>query len=686
MNMKNIIKYLSIFCLGALLIVLPGCEDLLEKTPESTTSPANYLIDESHLMAYITNYYTSDSYSQESGRLDVHNSNPSGSSYWRDTKTDNAIGTNGQTIFLPGEVKVSLDGGSWNFGNIRALNYYLEIVVPRMHARSFTGNEQNCKHYVGEGYFLRAHEYFYRLRSLGDFPIITKVLPDVQEECVIASRRYPRNEVARFILADLDSAINLLQVAPPDGKVRISKRAALLLKARVALFEASWEKYHEGTALVPNGPGWPGKTKDYTINTTVRGEQKINEYQFPTGNGLQGEIDFFLDQAMDASKQVADAVPLTYNNKTIRSSMDQAVNPYYDMFCCTDPSVYPEAIMYRIYGGTIKHGYGMTLFGYRMGYTHQMEVSFLMENGLPIYAPGSGYAGDDYIQDTKVNRDWRWKLFMRAPGDPRALFDSSNPVFAKDTCPNPAEIHKSDNTKSTSTGYLLGKGITYDYHFTSGTDYTAFVVFRAAEAYLIYLEASYMKTGTIDTDADRYWRALRTRAGVDPDYNKTIAATDMSIEAQTDWGAYSHGQLVDATLYNIRRERRCEFIGEGHRWTDLLRWRALDQLNGFQLEGCKVWGPMKSQYKAKDLLYSQANDDKNVMSNPSLSPYIRMLQIKTSETNKFRNGYFWTEAHYLSPIPVKQFLLTSTDGQSIETSPIYQNPKWPTEVGMGAEQ
>lgn len=682
--MKTYIKnFIGIAICSCVLLTFAGCDNLLDLTPLSTTAPTNYLRDESHLLAYITNYYTSDSYSQESGRFDCHNSNPTGSSYWRDTETDNAIGRNGDILYLPGEVKVGESGGNWSFSNIYPLNYYLETVVPRLKARSITGAEINVKHYVGEGYFLRAQEYFFRLRKLGDFPIITKVLPDIQEELVEASKRYPRNEVARFIINDLDSAINLLTNTPPGGRVRITKNAALLLKARVALFEATWLKYHSGTALVPQGQGWPGKTKDYKINT-VRGEQAIKDYQFPTDAGLQGEINFFLDVAMSASKQVADVIPLVNNSKTSRETFSQSVNPYYDMFSSENPTAYQEAIMYRTYGGDVKHGWNQGMyFGYSMGYTHQMEACFLMENGLPIYAAGSGYQGDNYIQDTKKNRDWRWRLFMKAPGETRALFDSSNPSLARDTFPNPAQIHLRDYTKSTSTGYLLGKGISYDYH-TTISDYTAFIVFRAAEAYLTYIEACYERTGSIDATADQYWRAIRTRAGVDPDYNKTIAATDMSLEALTDWGAYSHGQLIDATLYNIRRERRCEFISEGHRWTDLLRWRALDQLNGFHLEGCKIWGPMKSLYKAANLLYNQANDSKNLMSDPALSTYLRLLQISRNETNKFFKGYFFTEAHYLEPIAIRHFLITAPDGQTPSTSIIYQNPKWPTQTGMGA--
>ncbi len=55
-------------------------------------------------------------------------------------------------------------------------------------------------------------------------------------------------------------------------------------------------------------------------------------------------------------------------------------------------------------------------------------------------------------------------------------------------------------------------------------------------------------------------------SGVDEDYNKTIAATNLSKE--DDWGKRSGETLVDATLFNIRRERRCEFIGEGFRRGD----------------------------------------------------------------------------------------------------------------------
>src|SRR5690625_7937357 len=104
-------------------------------------------------------------------------------------------------------------------------------------------------------------------------------------------------------------------------------------------------------------------------------------------------------------------------------------------------------------------------------------------------------------------------------------------------------------------------------------------IFRAAEAYLNYIEASYLLNGSIDGKADQYWRAIRERAGIQPDYMVTVNATNMQLEAKNDFGAYSAGQILnDPILYNIRRERRSELMAEGLRYFDLKRWRALDQL------------------------------------------------------------------------------------------------------------
>lgn len=669
-NMKyiNIAKVLLLSCS---LVILPACDNFLDEEPLSQVSPEKYLFNESQLEAYVNKYYA-DYGNWNSNSDDKGGMIPSfwGSSdsfvYKDDNATDNQQGTNGR--YLKDTWTVGQNGGKWNFSNINALNYYLQTVAPRLANGELQGSETNLKHLVGEGYFLRALEYFFRLQRLGDFPIVKTVLPDDQAALTEASKRSPRNEVARFILSDLDEAINLMN--NNVKKTRISKNAALVLKSRVALFEATWEKYHAGTALVPNGTGWPGASKDYNAG-----------YQFPSGS-LEKEIDFFLTEAMNAASQVADAIQLTENNKIIRDQASKAKNPYYDMFASHDPSGYSEVIMYRGYNLNLNNSHHFNHYLYsggNTGYTHQFEQVFLMENGLPIYAQGSGYAGDDYIADTKIDRDWRWRLFMKAPMEAKAVDN----ISVIEYFPEAPVLYKADAKIATSTGYIQGKGYSLDYNDQLlGKDQTAFVVYRAAEAYLNYIEASYLKNGDIDAKADKYWKALRSRAGVDTDYQKTISVTNMSVEALNSWDAYSHGTLVDVTLYNIRRERRCEFIGEGFRYMDLIRWRALDQLNGYQLEGAKIFGPMQPIF-GDNLKYDQASDKDNNVSSPTLSEYLRPNQV--TKANQYYNGFYFFEAHYLDPIAVQHFLITSSDGVTVSQSPIYQNPGWPITAGASCE-
>lgn len=662
--------------LGCSLFTLAACNDFLDEEPLSDVAPEKYLQTEDQLQAYVNKYYADYDHwkgedDKKGGMIPSHWGSENGSPFYDDNATDNQQGTNGR--YLKDTWTVAQKDGKWNFTNIYALNYYLQNTVARYEAGTLSGNEANIKQYIGEGYFLRALEYFYRLRMLGDFPIVKNTLTDDQAALTEASKRRPRNEVARFILEDLDHAISLM--TNNLAKTRITKNAALLLKSRVALFEATWEKYHANTALVPNGSGWPGAQKDYNMN-----------YQFPSGSA-ENEINFFLEQAMEAASQVADAIQLVDNNRIDRDEPGKTKNPYYDMFASHDPSGYSEVIMYRGYSTALNNTHHFNHYMYsggNTGYTHQFEQVFLMQNGLPVYATGSDYEGDDYIGDTKVNRDWRWKLFMKAPEDAKAVDN----IAAVEYFPKAPRLYIADSKNATSTGYIQGKGHSMDYNDqVLGQDQTAFVVYRAAEAYLNYIEASYLKNGNIDSKAASYWRALRSRAGIDPDYQKTINATDMSKETLNDWGAYSQGQVIDATLYNIRRERRCEFIGEGFRYMDLCRWRAMDQLKGYQLEGSKIFGPMKSLFvdeSGKSLLvYDQVDQTKNNVSSPTLSEYLRPNQ-KTS-TNQYYNGFYFFEAHYLNPIAVQHFMITAPDGKTVSESPIYQNPGWPIVAGGTCE-
>ncbi|MCJ8209735.1 RagB/SusD family nutrient uptake outer membrane protein [Mucilaginibacter sp. RS28] len=648
---KRIYVYLAL----SAVLVFSACKKQLNLTPQSQITPEEFFTEQSQLGAYAIARYNSI--------LPSH-SNWSFGTFGIDANTDNMAVPDLSSRFLPGQWRVGSDGGAWSFGNIRQLNYFLAQVLPKWSAGKIVGSSATINQYIGEIYFLRAYEYFNKLQALGDFPILRGVLPDDLSLLTKASERRPCNEVARFILSDLDSAATLLQPGPVGNKNRISRECAQLLKSRVGLFEGTWLKYFKGTAFVPNGNNWPGKSKSYNAN-----------YQFPSGS-IDGEIQFFLSESMKAAQLVASKIPLVTNTGIIEAPNNE--NPYFNMFSAVDMSGYSEVLLWRQYAPAIAtHNVPVYAMAGNdaVGLTRSMVESYVMSNGLPIYASGSGYKGDDYISDVRTNRDGRLVLFLKEPGQKNVLVNASAGDHVTAVEPIPA-IYLSSVEQKYTTGYAIRKGLNYDgTQARNGSGYTGCVIFRATEAYLNYIEACYELNGTIDGNAANYWQQIRTRAQVDPNYQKTIAATDMSKET-LDMGAYSAGSLISPTLYNIRRERRCELMGEGLRYMDLIRWRAMDQLisQPYHFEGFKLWGPMKSWYTPSQIIYG-ATDPKATVSDPALSAYLRPHEIRSSALSY--NGAKWIMAHYLNPIAAQHFIISSNNGDT----PIYQNPGWPVQAG-----
>lgn len=670
--MKNkIIPFILTTFLNVFLF--SSCNDFLDEEPKATISPDKYLNEESQLAAYANGLY--------SDILPSHG-NWNYGTFGDDAHTDNMAYISYNNRYLPGQwrtVQAANSGDDqWKFKLIYSCNYFLENVLPKYNNNQISGSGNNIRHYIGEIYFLRALEYFKRYQALGDFPIVKNTLPDQMQPLIDASKRAPRNEVARFIIADLDSAIMLMETTPDKNKTRINKESALLLKSRVALFEGTWLKYFKNTAFVPNGPDWPGKSKEYNAN-----------YQYPSGD-IDSESQWFLSQAMDAAKQIGDGLVLVNNTGKVQQSATDPINPYMNMFSDVDMSGYSEVLLWRPYS----KGLGIThcvvvaaQFGdYGVGTTRGLINGFLAEDGLPIYQSPL-YNGDETINTVKQNRDSRLSIFLKEPGQKNILFESSDGAHAVPIEPIPT-ILSGDAAKAYSTGYALRKGGSFDQaQCVNGENYTGSITFRGTEALLNYMEACYELKGALDETATKYWKQIRQRALVDDDFNKTIAVTDMTQESLFDWGAYSAGSIIDPILFNIRRERRCELMAEGLRYMDLKRWRAMDQMiqTPYHIEGIKIWGEMQNWYVdevtgSSLLVYGFDNPKANV-SSPDLSMYLRPYEKLGNSIAK--DGYKWAMAHYLSPINIQHMDITSAGG-TVESSPIYQNPGWPAVANQGA--
>lgn len=663
------------------MLAAPACNDLLDMEPVSQITPENYYTSADQLATYLNNYYNTFLQYPYNGSM-YHESAYNDGLARSDRNTDIFVqGVNGNTTLFADnywEVPSSKNLQSDYFANFRVCNHFFETVLPKYEAGEIAGDEALIKNYIGEMYFMRALCYFRALVVFGDFPIVTSVLPDKSEEIIEASKRAPRNEVARFILSDLDTAIDLLALRSKFSGQRLNREAALLFKSRVALFEGTFEKYHRGSGRVPGDANWPGATAVYNSGKTF---------------DIDAEIVFFFTQAMAAAKEVADNAQLTANNHVINPAVGvtSGWNPYFEMFSQPSLAGVPEVLLWKEYNSSlsVKHDTPYRCkIGCGDGYTRTFVESFLMKDGKPIYASGD-YQGDVSIDRAKAGRDERLQLFIWGESD---LLDSdpASPM-AGDLFAKPSITNTIDEARCI-TGYQPRKYYTYDYEQTTNDEVrgtNACPIFRTAEALLNYMEASYELNGSLDATARNYWTSLRSRADVSTDIDATIAATDLSREG--DFGVYSGVVPVSATLYNIRRERMNELFSEGQRYTDLIRWRSFDRMitSKWIPEGVNFWDEMYLNYQVdangNPVELIADGSDNAIVSSGSLSTYLRPYSRNMSATNELKDGYNWHEAYYLTPISIADMQYASPDNTK-EGTYLYQNIYWPSTGGSHAEK
>lgn len=642
--------------------------DTLERDPLDQVPPSKYYSTASQLSSFTINLYSLF---------------PSSAGAWGAGQATWDNGTDNQAAVEPNRIRFSdiswkvSESGRVDFETIRNINYFLGDVEKKVAEGKVSGSQAEINQYIGEAYFFRAYAYYGKLTTYGDYPIITAPQPDEEKALHEVVKRMPRNEVARFIIKDLEKAIELLPESTAMNQ-RLTKRVAHLFLSRVALYEGTFEKYHQGTGRVPGDSNWPGKNKEWNAGKTFN---------------IPAEVTYFLEKAKVSAKIVADAVALTANSGvTNPTNAYTGWNPYYDLFASSDLSSMPEALLWRQYGAKanlVHHTTRRLSEGAGLGWTRGLVDCFLMANGLPIYHSGSGYTGDATAKEAKTGRDQRLQLFMFGEDDALTMLNSA--VNATYTGPRMLETAETRDV----TGYRQRKFYSYrpEMNATTQVDETATIIFRAAEAYLNYIEASYLLTNALDTDARRYWEQLRARAGITGTIESTIAATDMSREANVsrpsyDWGAFSKGVAVDATLYSIRRERRCEFAGEGYRWDDLVRWRALDQVRNYQIEGANFWTTIHNYdyFKNQDRTATRIVADGSasaLISAQSLGVHVRPYQI-VSTNNDMYQGYTFYSSHYLSPFSYRELQLCSPTGDA-NNSNLYQTHGWKAEPNTRGE-
>lgn len=212
-------KYLSIIAAALLMGSFSSCSDFLDRYPLEELSDESFWKTEKDAEMAVSNLYnvlpTWDVDEAINSDDAVHGIK------W-------AAGNQSKGVYDPADY-----GWSGEYGYIRQANLVLEKI------QEMDLSEDAYKKLDGQARFFRAYTYFTLIRSFGAVPYIDKPLELTDVENIT---RTPKDEVYAKVMEDFDIAIANLPVQWDEANSgRITKGAAMAMKARAALYYNNWE-------------------------------------------------------------------------------------------------------------------------------------------------------------------------------------------------------------------------------------------------------------------------------------------------------------------------------------------------------------------------------------------------------------------------------------------------------------
>ncbi len=605
----------SLIILSAAILVLSGC---------SKTYLDRYPLDQ---QTEVTAFNTSDNFKTYAwglygpafvgyGNTDANN-NPPGADdpamLYGDRNSDNmGYGTQDntntwalQTVIVPNSGGVPSTGVSWDFSYIRSVNLMLDNVDQ-------SGMTQADKdHWRSVGLLFRSVRYMQLLSGYGDVPWIEHVVKDNDKD-ILYGKRDSRDTVATRILRDLKWAESHIKING-DGPNTINQSVVRAIISRFGLFEGTWRKYH----------------------------------------GLQ-DAQTYLQACIDASAPLLTAFP--------------AINPSYDLlFNSESLAGVPGVILYKAYA-TSQRVHGMTRYtrtsSWNYDLTKDAVESYLCSDGKPIKASADYSDSTMYSEFRKRDRRLYYTVIppykvVTSNGNAawahtgnaadREFVDTMNNIRGASSKALPVSNWSSlyvdaiPHFRGTGAAFVasrLGYYLWKFYNTTTPTDATDNTtdcpVLHIEEAMLNYAEAMYEMGQFSQGVADQTVNKLRARANVAA---MQVADINASFDPARD-------ASVSPVLWEIRRERRVELMGEGFRFDDLRRWNKGNYINQHSQLGVRV---KRADYPANVVkIYQNANQG-----------YVQYFQDATTKT--------WPDYYYLHPLPLNDLTLNTN---------LVQNPGW----------
>lgn len=524
--MKRIYQNIKIACLGILSLSMASCLDF---EPEAQMNDATVWGKASNFELFANQFYGYTRDIQGGGYQNAVSDGPHS-----DERSDLMCGAN-LNAYSAGTNSIPETDG--NYTSLYTRIYYTNLLLKN--AENFA-TPNDIKVPVAEAKFFRAYLYFELVQLYGNTILLTE--PVDMDSPAMNAQRDDRGVVIDQCIKDLQEAIEGLPDTPTEAG-RVGKDAAYAMLSRVALYEGTWQKFHNNGA----------ETTTNTDRATA-----------------------LLQIAKDAANQV-----ITRGNYKLFYSEALGTESYRYMFILEDTQCNPaglttssntEYIFSRRH--RLADGVGLNITkGYlaNAAYaTRKLANMYVCQDGLPV-TKSPLFQGYTEATSEFTNRDNRMLTTLIPNGT--KVWD--NTVNNSRSSWNDDDLARAKTISVTSnSGYQTHKWAV-ERQVSDRYESMDYPIIRYAEVLLNYAEATYELAGSItDADLDKSLNLVRARSN--PNMvklsNNLVKNNGLSMREE------------------IRRERTVELVFEGYRMDDLKRWATASTEMPQDLLGVKYTG------------------------------------------------------------------------------------------------
>lgn len=519
-------------------------ESFLNQEPENVIPESEIYNDPQLVLSVLSNLYGKVNWGQNNGDYGSYN------------QLDEANTCYGS----PWIIFTEYDRNSWrvrDYGFVRSVNLFLQGIrgsqnIPESDKMSFEA----------EARFLRAWYYFCSARSLGGMPIVEDNVYTYDPNVPIETYQLPRSTESGIYDYIIDECTQIASFLPSDPTVnaaRANKWAALMLKARAAVYAASIANY--GNSKTPDlktdggEVGIPAdKAKGYYELALTTAQQIINESPYKLQISDPNNLGLSFYQAICQKSDNKEVI------WALDRSVEDKVTTNFTSWCM--PFSMKDGVQGNALGALLNL---VEAFENRDG--SDPEIKTTDENGNYVF-----YESAEQPFLNKDARLWGTVIYPSATyrDEPvvlqAGLLMNEGGTWSKkisnlgETLEDGTLITALDGPMATAgekfnkTGFLVRKFLDETQNAGSETRNSDmwFPRFRFAEALLIAAEASF-ELGN-KSDAAKYINEVRKRGGI-----KELTAETITFD-------------------HIVNEYRVEFAFEDHRWWDLKRWRLAHEV------------------------------------------------------------------------------------------------------------